>query len=474
MNMGNEQRTDRIAPDTAPDSGKALVVLFHDRLLGTRLYIHSVARFLIVAAIILGTVFAQRVVGITDLPTIPFIVLAVMLGLYNVPIFITARRYRGLEQGIPPHRLLAGLMHTTIFMDFIFLTILLWLVGGANSPFKAFYLIHVILASLLLSPRSACAHALLGYVMFTALVVAQWFEWLPHYAPVGAVNSDAALDGRYVVTVLVVQAILMAFATFLISGLTRMLRTGEERLGSANAQLTRLSKMRRAFLHVTLHDLKSPADAMTMLLNNLSSGIGGELTDQQQHWVERCQTRLAELSAFLRDFQILAALDSDAIDNHADTIDVARMLDEVLVENEDLIRRSMHEVTLDADQGLVVRGIERLVHEAVANLVTNAIKYTPLGGCIDIRARKDDTVLRIEVKDNGIGISPEDQKKLFQEFVRLKPRYDQTGDVPGSGLGLSIVQRIVEMHQGRVRVVSEPNRGSTFIIEIPAAPEGSA
>jgi len=396
------------------------------------------------------------------------------LGLYNVPIFVIARRYRGLEHGIPPHRLLAGLMHTTIFMDFIFLTILLWLVGGANSPFKAFYLIHVILASLLLSPRSACAHALLGFTMFTVLVVAQWFQWIPHYAPVGAVNSDAPLDGRYVVTVLVVQGILMAFATFLISGLTRMLRTGEERLGSANAQLTRLSKMRRAFLHVTLHDLKSPADAMTMLLNNLSSGIGGELSEQQRHWVLRCQSRLAELSAFLRDFQILAALDSDAIGNHAETIDVARMLDRVLVENEDLIRRSMHEVTLNANQGLVVRGIERLVHEAVANLVTNAIKYTPLGGRIAVRAHRNGDTVRIEVEDNGIGITAEDQKKLFQEFVRLKPKHDQTGDTPGSGLGLSIVQRIVEMHRGRVRVTSEPNRGSTFIVELPAAPLGSA
>lgn len=456
------------------DGDDGWVVLFHDRLLGTRLYIHSLARFFIVFTILAGTLFARNVVGISDLPAPPFVLLAMLLGSYNVPVFVVARKYHDQSGGPPPHRLLAGLMHTTIFVDFLFLTVLLWLVGGANSPFKAFYLIHVILASLLLSPRSACVHALLGYSMFTLLVAGQWFAWIPHHAPVGAVNSDAPLDGRYVITVLVVQGILMTFATFLISGLTRMLRAGETRLGCANAELTRLSKMRRAFLHVTLHDLKSPADAMTMLLNNLTSGVGGELTEQQRHWVQRCQLRLSELSGFLRDFQTLAALDSDAIGNQSGSVDIATMLERILVENEDLIRRSMHEVTLDVASGLRVRGVERLVHEAVANLITNAIKYTPIGGVIKIRAQAREAVVRIEVEDNGIGIAPEDQQKLFQEFVRLKPRHDQTGDVTGSGLGLSIVQRIVEMHHGHVRVTSTPNHGSTFTIELPAAPSASA
>jgi signal transduction histidine kinase len=470
MIRGGRQTADRPDGSAASDSGEGLVALFHNRLLGTRLYIHAVARFLIVIAIVCGTFFAEHVVGIADLVTHWFIVLAALLGLYNVPVYWIARRYRGLDRGTPPHRLLAGVMHATIFLDFIFLTFLLWLVGGANSPFKPFYLIHVILAALLLSPRAACVHALLGYAMFTTLIAGQWFGWFPLISPVGAVNIAAPLDGRYVVTVLVVQGMLMAFATFLVSGLTRMLRAGERRLGDANAELTRLSKMRRAFLHVTLHDLKSPADAMSMILNNLTSGIGGPLTEQQSHWVQRCQARLAELSAFLRDFQTLAALDSDAIGNHAKRIDVSLLLDKVVRENEDLAQRSLHEVSLEADERLIVIGIERLLYEAAANLLTNAIKYTPLGGRIAVQAHRDNDTVRIEVEDNGIGISTEDQKKLFQEFVRLKPKHDRTGDTPGSGLGLSIVQRIVEMHHGTVRIVSEPNRGSTFIIELPAAP----
>ena len=467
-----------ITRETAPReqgslSGDAVLVLFHDQLLGARLYIHSLSRFTIAGAILAGTFFARDVVGIEGLWAPAFLVLAALLALYNVPVFLVARRYAS-DAGLPlPHRLLTGLMHTTILMDFIILTVLLWLVGGANSPFKAFYLIHVILAALLLSPRAAYAHGALGYALFTGLVVGQWFGWIPTLTPVGAVNSAQPLDGRYVITVLVVQGILMTFAAFLISGLTRMLREREKRLGDANEELTRLSKMRRAFLHITLHDLKAPADAMTMLLTNLSSGLGGPLSEKQAHWVQRCQFRLGELSAFLHDFQTLAMLDSGSLGDQEKPVDLAPLLKSLVDENLDLAEARMHTLTLSMNGSpLTVGGVDRLLKEAIANLITNAIKYTPLGGRIEVRAEAANGRVRVEVEDNGIGISEEDRQKLFQEFVRLRPRHDRTGDVPGSGLGLSIVHRIAEMHGGHVQVVSETDRGSTFSIDLPARAEG--
>ncbi|MCC6697187.1 MAG: HAMP domain-containing histidine kinase [Candidatus Hydrogenedentes bacterium] len=460
-----------VSVEQGPLSGDALLVLFHDRLLGTRLYIHSLSRFSIAAAIVAGTYFARDVVGIEGLRVPAFLALAGLLALYNVPVFLVARRYAGAGGDAPPHRLLTGLMHATIFLDFVCLTLLLCLVGGAKSPFKAFYLIHVILAALLLSPRAAYAHGALGYAMFTALLAGQWFGWIPFIAPVGAVNSAQPLDGRYIVTVLVVQGILMTFAAFLMSGLARMLREGEKRLGDANAELTRLSKMRRAFLHITLHDLKAPADAMTMMLTNLLSGLGGPLSEQQSHWVQRCQARLREMSAFLHDFQTLAMLDSGSLGEQEKPVDIANLLRSIVEENRDLADARMHTMSLSMNGSpMTVGGVERLLKEAIANLVTNAIKYTPLGGQIEVRAKAANGRVCVEVEDNGIGISEEDRQKLFQEFVRLRPRQDRTGDVPGSGLGLSIVHRIVEMHQGQVRVVSAPDKGSTFSLDLPARP----
>ena len=168
-------------------------------------------------------------------------------------------------------------------------------------------------------------------------------------------------------------------------------------------------------------------------------------------------------------------LESTNIMSEGQDIETGPLLKKVIDEYNDLAQTSLHTLTLSMEEPLnPVFGLERLVREAVANLVTNAIKYTPLGGSIEVRASNQAGGVRIEVEDNGIGISAEDQQELFQEFVRLRPKPDKTGEVAGSGLGLSIVQRIVEMHHGHVTVHSEPNQGSTFVIELPGPHEESS
>jgi two-component system sensor histidine kinase SenX3 len=106
----------------------------------------------------------------------------------------------------------------------------------------------------------------------------------------------------------------------------------------------------------------------------------------------------------------------------------------------------------------------------VGNLLANAIKYTPDGGRIEVRARRGDGSVLIQVEDNGPGISPEDQQRLFEEFVRIR---SSAGRSRGSGLGLSIVKRAAKVHCGEARVDSELGEGSTFTLELPLTTEGS-
>ena len=106
-----------------------------------------------------------------------------------------------------------------------------------------------------------------------------------------------------------------------------------------------------------------------------------------------------------------------------------------------------------------------LLRQAVFNLVENAIKFNRVGGDVWIIAAKDAAKVRIEVKDNGKGIAPLDQPKVFTRYFHIE--YGETFDSPGPGLGLSIVKSVVEKHGGKISVQSKLGEGSTFTIEIP-------
>ncbi|NIA15832.1 MAG: hypothetical protein GWP08_17350, partial [Nitrospiraceae bacterium] len=449
--------------------GRGQPLLFHKQLTGRRLYLNSELRFLVSAAIAAGALFGRYVLDIRPLDVSSLLLLAVLLALLNIPLYLFARRHRRLERRTKAHRGLMALMHASVAVDFLFLTVGLWLAGGAKSPFLAFYLLHVILAAAFLSPRAAWLQAVFGYVLLSTLVLGEWWGWIPTHFPVGAVNSAQPLDGRYVLTVLTVQGALMVSAVYLLTGLTKLLRRGERELRSANAELERLSEMQRDFLHIALHDMKAPVGAASMLVLSFKVASKPPLNDEQAHWIERVQARLEEAMAILHDFSILAAVDSADFGGHSAEIDVASLIRSAVRQSLDMAESHGHQINVELAPDLPpLHGVERLVHEAVANLIANADKYTPPGGRIDVRATARNGVVRIEVEDNGIGIAPADQERLFREFVRVRRHDSAVGDVPGSGLGLSIVKRIVAAHGGRVGVKSVVDEGSLFFIELPA------
>ena len=458
------------------DSNSATVALnYFNQMLGERLYLYCLARFLVVGAIAVGALFAANVVGIRTLDVPKLLGVAAALGLYNTVVFLMLRPLRDRERADANATVLTGVMHGTIMLDFIFLTIALWLVGGARSPFQAFYLFNVILASVFLSRASAFAHTLFGYLLLAGLVVGEWLEWIPACVPTGAVVGEAPIDGRYVVTLLVVYGVLFALSAVMLTSLVHLLRAGERKLRYANAQLEHLSTMRRDFLQMVLHDLKTPLVAVAQHLINIEAQLHDHMSDQEARWLARCQTRMREVSDFLSDLQVLSVLESDGVRRQAKPVDVNALLNTLVAESQDLARLRNHALTVEIPEPLPqVQGVERLLREALLNLITNAVKYTPSGGKIAVRGLRRNGRIRIEVQDNGVGISIEDQKRLFQEFSRIRPSNAAKLDVTGSsGLGLAIVRRIVELHGGTVAVDSELNRGSTFIVELPASSTGA-
>ncbi len=441
------------------------------RLLGSRLYLHTWVRLIVAFTIVAGAYFGKHIVGIEELNVRALVGVGLAITAYNTVAWFISRSYRAPERSAGSYRFLSEVMYATIVLDFLALTIAVWLLGGARSPFLAFYLLHIILSCILLPRRVAGLSLGLAYLLLGGLVIGEWQDVIPTNTPVGAIAGPSEMDGRFALTVLLVYGTLFGLTFFLVLGLTGMLRRDEKVLRHTNAELDRLSNMRRDFLHIALHDLKAPVAAVAGLLGNLRSGLLGEMTEKQTEWVDRSLKRLGGLKDFLQDLQTLASLENTDLSQQAEQLNLEAMARELVEENQDLAGQRQHRLTLEVsavDRLPQVRGVRRLMREAILNYITNAIKYTPPQGEIQVRCLGREGVVCIEVEDTGIGISAEDSKRLFNEFVRV--RKGEAAKAEGTGLGLSIVRRIVEAHGGSVGVHSQPGKGSTFFLSLPAAP----
>jgi signal transduction histidine kinase len=446
------------------------LILTHSLLLGERLYLFARLRFLAAAGILIGAFFATYVIGVRGLNLTALAAAAAFLAAYNVGVFLTVRPHRRQGDGKSVHRHLVYVAHLSILLDYLVLTFAIWLVGGGRSPFLAFYLLHAILSSVLLSRRAAYGLATVGYLLLAGLVLGEWSGVIARHRPVGAVPGGAEGDFAVVMTVLFVYGLLTAVTTVLTTGIVRLLRQNEQGLREASEQLERLADMRRSFLHVVLHDLRSPVGTVVTMLEGLSGGVDGELGEAAKKRLDRAGEKLRGVLDLLRGLRVLADLETERLESLMAPVDILATVRAAVEDHADAAEQKGQLLQIDLPVTLpAIRGIERLLREAVANYLTNAIKYADPSGPIVVRGASVGAFVRIEVSDCGPGIAAEDQQRLFQEFTRVGKPGSLRNRATGIGLGLSIVRRIAEAHDGRAGVESQAGQGSTFFIELPVA-----
>lgn len=447
--------------------GGAPSFLVSSRFLRTRLMVYSAARFGVAFSIVAGSWFALHVVGIEQLPIFGLHLLAACLFLLNLVVF--SLLYWGQWETKASYIHLILLMHVTVSLDFIFLTIALWLIGGATSPFASFYILNIILAAMLLPREGVFFQTLFAYFLFFGLVISQWLEFSPVFTPTGAIASDIPINGRYAITVLTVQAILFTVTALLVSEIAAALKKGERALSNLTAELEQLSEMRRDFLNVVTHNLKAPAAAATMLLETVETLWTKDASENAKTAIARARLRTQELGELVQDLQQLTALESGALKTQEQAVNMNQLAQELKDNYQDSASQKQQKLKLELEETLpTIQAVPRLIHEAAANYITNAIKYTPEGGHIILRTRTENDTVVFEVEDSGVGIPKEFVESLFGEFVRA-PATVSGKRPPGIGLGLSIVKRIMEYYDGRVFVTSEPEKGSTFGFSLPIA-----
>lgn len=447
----------------------ARLPLTHMRHLGRRVVFQTWIGFFVAGALIVGALIGRHVAGIEDLDTTALIFLGLVIATYKAAGWFMARGHTAPDQPPRIQQRLLRVMYATICLDYLVLTVALWFVGGTRCPFLPFFLLHVIFSCILLSGRAAVTFHWLAYGLLATFVIGEATGVLVPQLPEGVISTTGPLDPRHAMAILVVYFLLFGLTLVLLRGLVKTARDSERRLRSANAELERVSTMRKDFLRIALHNLQSPVGVVTMFLGNLKVGLGGDITPQQKDWIDRSLGRLSGVKAFMRDLQVLSTLESGRIEAQAVEMDLGELLTGLVAEHEDLAQQGSNTFQLDLPEALPrVRGIPLLLREAFANYLTNAVKYTPEGGLIVVRARSEPPHVRVEVEDQGIGIAAEDQERLFGEFYRVRRKDEASKKIAGTGLGLNIVRAVIEAHGGSVGVHSRPNEGSVFYADLPA------
>ncbi|MNX35906.1 Non-motile and phage-resistance protein [compost metagenome] len=233
-------------------------------------------------------------------------------------------------------------------------------------------------------------------------------------------------------------------------------------------ELKELDRLKGAFVNSVSHELRTPLTSIMGYAEFLEDEIGGPLTSQQHQFVAELQRGAKRLSNLLNDLLDFARLEAGTFKLTIREADFKAKIREAL---ESLMpQASEAKVKLVADFSpepfMVVADHARL-GQVLINLIGNAIKFTPPGGVVKVRACREGDQMRCEVVDTGIGIAPEDVPKLFRRFMQLEPGI-RTGS--GAGLGLSISKSIVDAHGGRIGVESDVGKGSTFWFVIPVQP----
>ena len=246
------------------------------------------------------------------------------------------------------------------------------------------------------------------------------------------------------------------------------LRDRDAELSCANAELRRATRLKDEFLASMSHELRTPLNAILTLSEILQEEAYGPVTPKQAKSLETIHRSGRHLLELIGDILDLSKIESGKLDLNLEVVAAAAVAESSLsFVREDALRKRIDLKLCDRSPGLFLRADSRRLNQILINLLSNAVKFTPDGGSVRLEIENDapDQAVAFHVVDTGIGIASADLTRLFRPFVQLDSSLARR--FSGTGLGLSLVSRLVRLHQGSVQVESTPGQGSRFTVRLP-------
>jgi signal transduction histidine kinase len=232
-------------------------------------------------------------------------------------------------------------------------------------------------------------------------------------------------------------------------------------------ELETASKHKSEFLASMSHELRTPLNAVIGFSQALRAEMFGPLNEKQEEYLDDILTSAYHLLSLINDVLDLSKVEAGQTELEMGAFSLRDALESGVVMVRERATNDGVQVALSAGPDVdVVQGDERRIRQVIFNLLSNAVKFTPAGGSVDVTAAQVNGEFRIAVHDTGPGIAAHDRDRIFEEFQQTELGLEQR---EGTGLGLALSKRFVELHGGRIWVDSEPGAGSTFVFTLPAA-----
>jgi signal transduction histidine kinase len=236
-------------------------------------------------------------------------------------------------------------------------------------------------------------------------------------------------------------------------------------IADKSQQLEAASRHKSEFLANMSHELRTPLNAVIGFSEVLAEGMFGDLNDKQVEYLEDILESGRHLLSLINDILDLSKIEAGRMELEPVEFDLPGAIETALLLMRERASRKGIEVGRAVDERLgIICADERKVKQVLLNLLSNALKFTPEGGRVDVRVEARDGMVEISVTDTGVGIAAEDQAAVFEEFRQVGASAKR---VEGTGLGLALSRKFVELHRGRIWVTSQLGRGSTFTFTIP-------
>lgn len=420
-------------------------------------------RWIAIVCVFAGTFFSSNILNIT-LRYGALYDIAILLSIYNIIVLVLLNRLARAGQQVS-HKAVKRIINLQICADLFLLTVLLHFSGGIENPLVFFFIFHMVIASILLSARDSYLQATLAVLLFGLLVLLEHKEVIPHFCLTGFVPHCLQKDMLYTLGTFLVFSTVLYLTVYMANYIAIRLKHTESAYRQANTMLQEKDRIKDEYVSRVTHDIKGHLATIQGCLAVVVDRMAGRFDEQEADLIRRAHMRAVKLTNFVRALLRLTQMRlSNKLEMDAFSLSKAlqNAVSAVKTKADDKSITLMCNVETSVEK---IFGNQFSIEEMIANLLLNAIKYTPANGTIKVSAESNEDCVLVEITDTGIGIPKEEQSRIFDEFFRATNARRAERD--GTGLGLSIVKYIVERHGGEITVESEEGIGTAFKLSLP-------